>query len=303
MTISLLLNSHIALWAFDFDGNILAPDTITYVIERESGEEVGVPAHTLDQNPELISGENAKYRWKEDIIDSLINFRDYHSSEKHGWPDQLKEDIEKALGKNAFSPSLESLKDIFLIPARICAIITARGHGPDNLARILWIINEYLLSPEEKEEQENNISELFRAFWRVSKWTPTRDRLLRFYFEEIVSYYPVSNPHIAKYLSMNYEKSMAKRKTIAMAHFIEDTQTRIIPMLKMENIPLSLGFSDDSLSNIIAMTEYFESKRKSWYPKQNKIHVYFTWKKESFRLEKTQKRKIKEEKNMMIIEL
>jgi hypothetical protein len=62
---------------------------------------------------------------------------------------------------------------------------------------------------------------------------------------------------------MNYEKSMAKRKTIAMAHFIEDTQTRIIPMLKMGNIPLSLGFSDDSLSNIIAMTEYFESKRKS----------------------------------------
>lgn len=73
----------IAIGGFDFDGNILAPDTITYVIDRETGEEIEIVAHILDQNPSLINGDNAKYQWKDDIIESLIHFRDYHSDKRH----------------------------------------------------------------------------------------------------------------------------------------------------------------------------------------------------------------------------
>jgi len=77
---NLLIDGRVALGAFDFDGNILAPETTTYVIDRETGEEVGIAAHTLDQSPELMQ---SKYRWKDDIIDSLIHFRDYHTDTKH----------------------------------------------------------------------------------------------------------------------------------------------------------------------------------------------------------------------------
>lgn len=300
---NLLLNSHIALWAFDFDGNILAPDTITYVIERETGEEVGIPAHTLDQNPELISWPQAKYRWKDNFIDSLVHFRDYHSDRRNRWPDWLKDDIIEALGRNAISPSLRSLKEIFLIPARICAIITARGHSPDNIARVLWIISEHILGREEKQLQETHIREIYERLYAGNNRKATRDELLRFYFMHIVSYYPVSNEHTAKYLSMSHEQSMAKRKTIAMEHFIQDAVERILTPLQLEKTSLSIGFSDDSLSNVMAMVEYFEMKRKNWYSKENKIHIYFTWKKESLKLIETPLRKIKTWEDMITIEL
>ena len=298
---NLLLNSHIALWAFDFDGNILAPDTVTYVIDKKTGEEVGIPAHTLDQNPELIHGENAQYMWKEDIIDSLSNFRDFHSSKSHLWPNQLKHDIEEALERKAFSPSLESLKTVFLIPARFFAIITSRGHGPDNLARIIWILSESLLTDEEKETQYKNIQALHSSLHPNEKLS-TRIQALRFYFEEIISYYPVSNPHIAKCLGMSHEQSMAKRKTIAMEHYLHDMQTRIIEKIWLENTPRAIGFSDDSVSNMEAMIDFFTEKRKTELKEKDTVHLYFTGKKWSLKTWDSIKNTI-EKKDMLILEL
>ncbi len=301
MVSNIFIDKHIALWAFDFDGNILAPDTVTYVIDKKTGEEVGIAAHKLDQNPELIHGENAQYMWKEDIIDSLSNFRDFHSSKTHLWPNQLKHDIEEALERKAFSPSLESLKTVFLIPARFFAIITSRWHGPDNLARIMWILNESLLTDEEKEIQYKNIHALHEYIHPNEKLS-TRIQTLRFYFEEIVSYYPVSNPHIAKCLGMSYEQSMAKRKTIAMKHYLDDMQTRIIEKIWLENTPLAIGFSDDSVSNMEAMIDFFKEKRVNGLNEENTVHLYFTGKKWSLKTWNLVKNRTEKE-DMTIIEL
>ena len=268
---SLLIDGRVALGAFDFDGNILAPETITYVIDRETGEEVGIAAHTLDQNPELMQ---SKYRWKDDIIDSLLHFRDYHSDTKHLWPDHFKEDIEEALSQSAYSPSFTKLKEVFLIPARICAIITARGHSADNIARILWIMNEYVLTEEEKSLQYTNISSLYQSYTDQDT-SISRDQALRFYFENIVSYYPVSNPHVAKYLGLTHETSSAQRKTIAMWHFKADVCSRILPRVWLTSVPLAIGFSDDSVSNCTAMRDYFLSIKSGLTP-DSTIHLYFT---------------------------
>lgn len=270
---SLLLDSRIALWAFDFDGNILAPETITYVIDRETGEEVSIPAHTLDQNPELMRD---KYRWKDDILDSLLNFRDYHSNTRHLWPDQLKHDTEEALQREAFAPSLQKLKDIFLVPARLFAIITSRGHWGDNLTRIMWIINETLLSDAEKDLQYQNICSLY-ALLNPTLKVPNRDQALRFYFEQMVSCYPVSNPHLAKYMHWEDVPNMSVRKTLAMDHLIHRTNS-LKEKLWLKDVPLSIGFSDDSLSNIEAMIGFFIEQRKLGNLSKDTIHIYFTGK-------------------------
>ena len=72
-----------ALGAFDFDGNILAPDTPCYVIEISSGKEISIPAHHLDQHPEVISGPTAIYRFKDNIEESMVHFRDFGTHSQH----------------------------------------------------------------------------------------------------------------------------------------------------------------------------------------------------------------------------
>lgn len=126
-TNSLFLNqTEIALGGFDFDGNILTPNTPCYVIELSTGNEVAIPAHKFDQHPELISGPMALYRWKDDIEESMIHFRDFDTHWKHGGPDGLIQDVTDAIERNCFSPSFKAFKETFLIPARLFAIITAR---------------------------------------------------------------------------------------------------------------------------------------------------------------------------------
>lgn len=300
MNSNLLIDGRVAFGAFDFDGNILAPDTITYVIDRETGEEVGIPAHTLDQNPELMQ---SKYRWKDDIIDSLIHFRDYHTDTKHLWPDQFKADIEEALRRNAYAPSMRKLKEVFLIPARLFAIITARGHGPDNMARIIWILSEELLTDEEKAEQHSNIQSLYENY--TGDMSPlTQDQALRFYLEEMVSYYPVSNPHIAKYLGFWADMSSSVRKVEAMKHAIKDVQTRILPRFGGSNSPLAIGFSDDSVGNTRTMIEYFESTRsENKLSDDDTVHIYFTGKQSE--VEKLEKpwRNLEQSDDMTIIRI
>jgi hypothetical protein len=54
MNHSFLINDRVALGAFDFDGNILKPNSWCYVINIETGKEERIIAHHLDQNPELL---------------------------------------------------------------------------------------------------------------------------------------------------------------------------------------------------------------------------------------------------------
>lgn len=134
---------------------------------------------------------------------------------------------------------MRKLKEVFLIPARLFAIITARGHGPDNMARIIWILSEELLTDEEKTEQHKNIESLYEKYTGDTK-PLTRDQALRFYLEEMVSYYPVSNPHIAKYLGFPSDMPSSIRKVEAMKHAIKDVRTRILPKVGQENSPLAI---------------------------------------------------------------
>ncbi len=299
---SILIDDRIALWAFDFDGNILAPETPIYVLDRISGEEIAISGHTLDKHPELISWPEAPYRWHDDIIDSLIHFRDYHSDPRHWWPDSLKNDILKAIENNALAPSFQSLKELFLIPARFLALITSRGHGPDNLARILWIINEALLTKTEKEEQQENIQKLY-ALLEKSETILSSDQALRYYFEQVVLYYPVSNPHVAKYLNIEHISSMSERKSFAMRHAIDSLEHTLENKTELLHYPLSIGFSDDSLSNMLSVMDLFKDLKKEKHERKYFYHLYFTGKKEDYPLlmEKSPQNEVRE--NMLVLKI
>lgn len=80
---SLLIDGYFPIAAFDFDGNILSPDTPIYLVEIATEQEISISGHELDKHPEWISGNNPKYRWHYDITDSLVHFRDFHSSNRN----------------------------------------------------------------------------------------------------------------------------------------------------------------------------------------------------------------------------
>jgi hypothetical protein len=276
MNHSFLINDRIALGAFDFDGNILAPNSWCYVINIETGEEERVVAHYLDQNPNLLGWPKPKYKLHLNTDHSFAHFRDFSRRVEHIGADHLIGDIRDALEQKLFAPSFQSFKETFLIPARFFGIITARGHSAENLARAMSVINEATLSDPEKAMQYENIQYLWELFWK--KWIPWREEALDFYFQEIGMYYGVWSSHLRNMISIDHTMPSAERKTHAMAHFIAHTKKLISKIESLRDKSLTIGFSDDAIWNSEAMIRFFVNERgnDSLIRSDDKLRVYFT---------------------------
>ncbi len=278
MTSSLLLNSRIALWAFDFDGNILKTPTKLYLINNTTWEEEIFEWHTLDQHPEMISWPNPAYRIHEKSYNSFAHFRDFSEHENHNGSEQLLDDIKHALQKQDFSPSFQSFKNTFLVQARLFAIITARGHSGENMARAMTEINKATLTGEEKETQYTNICGVYELFeWRKATFS-SHDEAVWYYFHVIARYYPVSSTITSNWLEVQRNMASSEKKTIAMKHFIRTMKRRIQDITELGNMPYSIGFSDDGTNNIEHMLRYLTEERALWelIKNEDKIRLYYT---------------------------
>ncbi len=272
----LLINDRVALGAFDFDGNILTPNSWCYVINIETGEEERVMGHIFDQNKNLLGWPQPKYKLHANPEHSFAHFRDFSKRPEHIGADHLIQDIQYALDEGLFAPSFQSFKETFLIRARFFGIITARGHSAENLARAMNIINEATLNDDEKKIQYKNIQNLWDILWK--KWIPSREEATYFYFEEIGMYYGVSSPHLRKMIGVGSQVSSSEKKTHAMAHLIKHTKNIINWIESLKNKSFAIGFSDDSIENIEAMTQFFVNERtnNSLVTTEDKIRIYFT---------------------------
>ncbi len=266
--------ARIALWVFDLDGNILATNTPYRVIEISSWKEVRIPAYQLDNDANLISWPSAPYRWLENFEDSLVHFQDYS---KYSEPNHLIDDTLEAIKNESFSPSFQAFKETFLIPARLFAIITARGHSADNLERAIRLISETVLNEKEKAIQYENIKKLYTHLYPELP-IPNRDEAVVLYFREIISYYTVSNPHIMKYLNLKKNTNIPNKKVLCLAHYIQDVLNRILKPVWIQDSWLAIGFSDDSAKNMSAMLDYFIERRRNGSLENNTVHLYFTGK-------------------------
>lgn len=289
----------IALGAFDFDGNILAPNTPYRVIEIATGKEVCIPAHELDNNAELISWPIAQYQWMNNMEDSLVHFRDFT---QYSEPNHLMDDTLNAIKNGLFSPSFEAFKETFLIPARLFAIITARGHSADNLERTIREISETVLSDAEKNIQYENIKNLYQILYPDMP-IPNRNQAIQFYFQEIVSYYTVSNTHGKKLLKIRMNMKTPEKKVFCMDHYIEDMRTRILGPIGIENTSLAIGFSDDSVSNMSAMMDAFIQKREVGSLKNDTVHLYYTGKQWALAIPTKESIQVSQNQTMTIIQI
>lgn len=276
MNNSFLINDRVALGAFDFDGNILAPNSWCYVINIETGKEERVVAHYLDQNPNLLGWLQPKYKLHPNPNDSFAHFRDFSTRPEHIGADHLIEDIRDALEQGLFAPSFESFKKTFLVRARFFGVITARWHSAENLSRAMSVTNEATLDQEEKELQYENIVNLWKLLWK--KWTLWREEALDFYFQKIGMYYGVSSSPLCNHIGIDTDLKSSEKKTHAMSHLILRTKKLINEIDSLKNKSLAIWFSDDSIANIEAMTQFFMNERinNSLITNEDKVRIYFT---------------------------
>ncbi len=139
-----------------------------------------------------------------------------------------------------------------------------------------------------KKEQLDNIHKLYTALYS-SGWKLNDKQALQFYFQEIVSYYPVNNIHLQKSYGMSHIQKSADKKVFSMNHYIHDMKQRILKPLWYENISLAIGFSDDSASNMTAILNHFIKQRALWELENDSIHLYFTGKQWSLKIPEWEK--------------
>lgn len=236
----------------DFDGNILYTSTPILLEELQSDgswEVVEVSGLEYDHNKNQYS-DPEKYRFVDnDPEETFRNYRDIHSSEWHRGFDGLKKDVHYALEHNHFAPSFDKFVEQVLIGGNLFALLTARGNTPDNLKNALMIINDEILSKEDKDRQLENIR---NKFWL----NDMSDReVLAFYFD-INCYLPVGNKEFCKIMDIPFDTMYYDKKAIAMDRYISyldklSSQGTIIAS------PSKLWFSDDTYENIESMLYYF----------------------------------------------
>ncbi len=286
-------NDRIAVWGFDLDGNVLPTNQITkwYFKEVATGKIVD----TTELNSwKYFNNPDYTFLVDWDIDSTLLNFRESADVYSHpevarlcDWPDSFITDIKEALDFWKVSPSLESFKDIFLVKARICSIITARWNSPDVIERWIKYINKTILTVEEKEEQVENIIKNFN----LSEDDPRK--VVDYYLTWIVYYIWINNPHVAKLWDLpvngynNWEiKWQVMNNYVNHVYYILERLYKkpILDILSKESRWLSIWFSDDGRTNIVEVFKANINKLKdndlAW--KYHKYIHYFTWDKNQY---------------------
>lgn len=246
----------ILLPTYDFDGNVLKPQTSSYFKDVQTGKVVEVPAHEVDQNPHIYY-DTTKYEFPHhDAQFAFQNFRDFYPHDTHPGPNGLIEDTKEAIRNDLFAPSFHNFKKLALIEANLFAILTARGHGSDNIQRSIELISQETLTADEKKQQSDNI---YQKYYKIIKeQNISNSKITEWFFSDIPSYIWVSNKNYCKHMLIPWLESSDAKKVMAIKHHYKrayDFYQKLHPRAK--TLHFAKWFSDDSVKNIIAMTEYY----------------------------------------------
>ena len=282
MTNLKLYNGNYSFGILDFDWNILNTDTPLYFKNIITNKIEKIPGSIVDQNPEIFYSKNSIYKVLPETYSESRDF--FMQNSLHRGFDWLFEDTLKAIENNWFAPSFKAFKNIFLVKARVFAILTARWNSPDNFHKVFHFINNETLNEAEKEEQHENIIKNFK----LPKNTP-REEALYHYLWLTVNYVTCNNPQIEKIMWFD-DLSSAERKAQSIDFLInyyiklleKIHKNKILDILWEKNF-LSIGFSDDSQQNV---TKVYKKSQEIIHTKNifsdipKKFSVYYTWEKE-----------------------
>lgn len=264
------------IYVKDFDSNILNTD-ISIILEKINWDGT-FTTKTIDYLEYYDNYNLYSWSWyrliNNDPEEAFQNARDYLVwSNVHPGPDIMLQQVIKALQDINFSPSMYKFVDEVLKNANLFCINTARGNGMDTLKQSIYLINQELLSHNEKKDQIDAIRDKFQ------RNTHTDMQILRRYLD-VNCYFPVSNREFCKLLHIDFDIHTSEKKTLVMDWYI----TYITKLLQWyqtlsSNKRISLWFSDDTYKNVEKMLSYFLmiSSNKQSPHDYYKYRLYFTW--------------------------
>ena len=256
---------NLRLYALDWDDNILGMPTEIY-LKDENGESVGMPTDHFAEYRHLIGKEPFEYEGSTIVGFDDDAFRDFVH------PETFLSDTKKAVMKNRFSPSFEKFKET-LIYANPFSIITARGHSPKVIKKGVKLFINIVLTPDEKREMISNIKDVL-DFEEIGGYYKTGDldnsQLIDVYLDEKGEYYPVSSKEFGQRFKLDSSKGASSpehNKKLALSDFLDQVYNKVGKLIDSGKYgSVSLGFSDDDISNVRSMVQHIEDELSRVYP-------------------------------------
>lgn len=256
---------NLRLYALDWDDNILGMPTEIY-LKDENGDSVGMPTDHFAEYRHLIGKEPFDYEGSTIVGFDDDAFRDFVH------PETFLSDTKKAVMKNRFSPSFEKFKET-LIYANPFSIITARGHSPKVIKKGVKLFINIVLTPDEKREMISNIKDVI-DFEELGGYYKTgeldNNQLIDVYLDEKGEYYPVSSKEFGQRFKLDSSKGASSpehNKKLALSDFLDQVYYKVGRLIDSGKYgSVSLGFSDDDVSNVRSMVQHIEDELSRVYP-------------------------------------
>ena len=238
-------------YSFDWDDNILKMPTRIH-LEYKVGGLHWVPVSVSTEQFRSIRhklGDEFRYI-NNDILEAFKDFREY---------DSYIRDVKYAIDSRSYGPSFNDFKEA-LINGDDFSIITARSNSPQSLIDGIKVLIDKNFSYGEKEKMMNNLKD-----------TSIDDYL------KIQDYHPVSSKEFLNSFGLDISSTNPEKgKEIAFRNFVE----RVIEQIEeIKDNPdfegISVGYSDDDLSNIEIIENLIRKELSVKYPEIH-FNVYDT---------------------------
>lgn len=238
-------------YSFDWDDNILMMSTRIHLDYNVNGL-AWVPVSVSTEEFRSIRHKlGTEFRFLNDNEDE--SFKDFEGY------DAFISDTEEALDSRSYGPSFNKFKEA-LISGSDFSIITARSNPPRAIKEGIKLIIRKSFSYDEQEEMKNNLNGV------------TIDEYLN-----LQDYHPVSSKEFINKWGLGINSTTPEEgKKIAFEDFVSrvvDTVSSYQDNDEFEGI--SIGFSDDDISNVEVVERLIEEKLKQKYP-DIKFLVYDT---------------------------
>ena len=247
----LLLEGIKKTYSFDWDDNILKMPTRIHLDYKISGLHWVPVSVTTEQFRSIRHKIGIEFRYlNNNILDSFKDFREYESFLK---------DVKYALDSRDYGPSFKDFKEA-LINGEDFSIITARSNSPQSLIDGISILIQKNFSYDEKKEMEKNL-----------KGVSIEDYL------KIQDYHPVSSEEFLKNFGLELNSSNPEKgKEIAFRSFVERIVNQIDKIVDNPEFEgISVGYSDDDISNLEIIENLIRKELSVKYPKIQ-FNVYDT---------------------------
>ena len=234
-------------YAFDWDDNILNMPTVIHM-EKLDGEQ-WVPQ---DVSTEEFAKVRTLDNWRASE-NAYIEFRDIGSRGQTAFI----EDAQNAISSGNFGPSWKKFLNC-LTKGSIFAIITARGHEPDTIRKVVEYIIHNILTEEQRNEMAANLTAFQDMF--VQNFDFLRDisiqTLISAYLDKC-DFVGVSSPSFASKYPELMGKSGIKNPEIAKIKALDEFIDRINIYGKQIGGSVSIGFSDDDKKTVKTIEKHF----------------------------------------------